>query len=239
MKINNIYQNKKKYSALFTLIVILIILFIFLINSIRPEPLVQLSNETINKLLAASVRNLVLFNREARPVQIIDFFHEQAVVRPIEGLVKYMKMEKIQDVRASKKMISFTKNMILSEKSPLQLVVNETKVSTKNQDNLVASLSIEEALSLRANGVFYLEYRDAKDQEIQVIELTEKGFCVPCLVGHLPKSSIYQDSSLQKKENSLLDYVIPAAQACTHGLDCGCSSGNCKRVGVNRRCCNC
>jgi hypothetical protein len=175
----------------------------------KQQPLIKLPITTINQLLSVGVSNMVFFNEEAEVVQVLDFIKDMPPsVRPLTHLIHV----------AAVKRENIIGDQILS----------------------LAKLPTDEVIGLYRNNISYIAFRDKKDQKIAVVELDEKGVCIPCMKAEAENQSIYPQSSLQinvVNSKSIVDFVLPAAQAACPKSCLTCSSKKCRSVLGS--CCNC
>jgi hypothetical protein len=230
---NQLIKIFKKFGIFAIFAIIICLLAIYILTPIDQKPLVQLSQEVVDKFLVSGVRNIVFFDKNAKPIQILDLSYEKPPqVRSIKKTVSLIKGNKMQ-INHSKSLASPLKDQVTSLKNPF-ISVAGAKELIKQKEALV-SLPKDQVLSLLKKEIFYLEYRGDKDQQIEVLELRDDGICVKCLLASLPKSPYQNNLPLKENESSLMNFIISEAQACHN--DCGCTSGDCKNVSGS--CCNC
>jgi hypothetical protein len=205
-----IYKNKKNFKrgVLSNNLVLICFCMIAILSgcSQTPDPLVKLPPEVNDKFVKAGIKNIVFFNDDAQPIQVLDLAKGKVPeVRQITGVAKNI----------------------------------ASQIEHVNHPEALVALPNDQVKILHEKKIPYVEYRDEKDKQIQVLELTEKGVCIPCLLASKQKLPYQSNLPLEKSQtNNLLNFVIPAAQAsCSGCLPSSCSSHKCTNVSGN--CCNC
>ena len=203
-----INDNKIKFCGyLIAILVLLLLIYLWLGSSERQVPLIKLTPEENNQFVSAGIRNIIFFDMEAQPIQILDLIANQ-----------------LPQVREAKKN---------------EIFVESIDASVKDPNLLKPLLPSEQAKSLLARDIPYIEYRNDKDQQLVVFEILDDGTCKTCKRATQEKGYLQHSSlSIKREKNGFLDYVIkPVGAACAQSCTNCDKNPNCKKP--DGGCCNC